>query len=225
MMAAEMAVIRLTHVADLPSPEELVRKLQDATPPPSGPSGGRPAPHAGGATAISRTPAPTHSGPSGPSASGAQTAVALQTDLLQHYARFEDVVELIRMHRDVKLLVEVETGLRLVSYQPGRIEVNPTADAARDLVGRLGARLQAWTGNRWAISVVDGGAPTIAETRDAAENAVRAEAEAHPLVQAVIAAFPKAKITDIRTEADKTLDALTDALPEVDEEWDPFDED
>jgi DNA polymerase-3 subunit gamma/tau len=135
------------------------------------------------------------------------------------------VVELIRMHRDVKLLVEVETGLRLVSYQPGRIEVNPTADAARDLVGRLGARLQAWTGNRWTISVVDGGAPTIAETRDAAENAVRAEAEAHPLVQAVIAAFPKAKITDIRTEADKTLDALTDALPEVDEEWDPFDED
>ena len=34
MMAAEMAVIRLTHVADLPSPEELVRRLQDAPPPP-----------------------------------------------------------------------------------------------------------------------------------------------------------------------------------------------
>jgi DNA polymerase-3 subunit gamma/tau len=226
MMAAEMAVIRLTHVADLPSPEELVRKLQDATPPPSGPSGARAAPKGGGgATAISGTVAPTHSGPSGPSASGAQTAVALQTDPLQHYARFEDVVELIRMHRDVKLLVEVETGLRLVSYQPGRIEVNPTPDAARDLVGRLGARLQAWTGNRWAISVADGGTPTIAQTRDAAENAVRAQAQAHPLVQAVIAAFPKAKITDIRTEADKTQEAFEDALPEVDDEWDPFDED
>ena len=92
-------------------------------------------------------------------------------------------------------------------------------------MGRLGARLQAWTGNRWAISVADGGAPTIAETRDAAENAIRHEAEQHPLVQAVIAAFPKAKITEIRTEADKTQEALTDALPEVDEEWDPFDED
>ena len=34
MMAAEMAVIRLTHVADLPTPEELVRKLKDA---PDGP--------------------------------------------------------------------------------------------------------------------------------------------------------------------------------------------
>ena len=36
MMAAEMAIIRLTHVADLPSPEELVSKLKD-TPVPSGP--------------------------------------------------------------------------------------------------------------------------------------------------------------------------------------------
>jgi DNA polymerase-3 subunit gamma/tau len=225
MMAAEMAVIRLTHVADLPSPEELVRKLQDATPPPSGPSGGRPAPQDGSTTAIASTPAPTYMGSSGPSASGAQAAVALQTEALQHYARFEDVVELIRRHRDVKLLVEVETGLRLVSYQPGRIEVNPTEDAAPDLMGRLGARLQAWTGNRWAISWAKGDAPTIAETRDAAEIAIRHEAEQHPLVQAVIAAFPKAKITEIRTEAEKTLEALTDALPEVDEEWDPFDED
>ena len=36
MMAAEMAVIRLTHVADLPSPEELVRKLKDIPPPIAG---------------------------------------------------------------------------------------------------------------------------------------------------------------------------------------------
>ncbi len=225
MMAAEMAVIRLTHVADLPSPEELVRKLQDATPPPAGPSGGRPAPQGGSTSAMGSAPTPTHSGPGGPSASGAQTAVAMQTDALRHYARFEDVVELIRTHRDVKLLVEVETGLRLVSYQPGRIEVNPTPDAARDLVGRLGARLQAWTGNRWAISIADGGGPTIAETRDAAENALLQEAQAHPLVKAVIAAFPKARITEIRTEAEKELDAREGALPEVDDEWDPFDED
>ncbi|MDX8347188.1 DNA polymerase III subunit gamma/tau [Cognatiyoonia sp. IB215446] len=225
MMAAEMAVIRLTHVADLPSPDELVKKLQDATPPPAKATTARPAPSGNGAHAVSVAPAPTHATPSGPTASGAQTAVALATDALQHYARFEDVVELIRAHRDVKLLVEVENGLRLVSYQPGRIEVNPTANAAPDLIGRFGARLQAWTGNRWAISVAPGGAPTIAEVRDAKQNATRAEAEAHPLVQAVIAAFPKAKITAIRSEADIAQEALADALPEIDEEWDPFDDD
>ena len=36
MMAAEMAVIRLTHVADLPSPDELIRKLRDMPVPPPG---------------------------------------------------------------------------------------------------------------------------------------------------------------------------------------------
>ena len=230
MMAAEMAVIRLTHVADLPTPDELVRKLQDATPPPDGGGGGhRPTQARGSVDATAHPVAQTHSAPVGPTASSsaaAQPLAALASEALAHYARFEDVVELIRRHRDVKLLVEVETGLRLVGYQPGRIAVTPTADAAPDLIGRLGARLQAWTGNRWAISVEQGGdAPTIAERRDAAENALRAEAEAHPLVQAVLTAFPKARITKIETEADKAQDALEDALPEVDEEWDPFDDD
>ena len=37
MMAADMAVIRLTHVADLPGPEELIKRLQDDPPPPQHP--------------------------------------------------------------------------------------------------------------------------------------------------------------------------------------------
>ncbi|AMY71937.1 DNA polymerase III subunits gamma and tau [Frigidibacter mobilis] len=36
MMAAEMAIIRLTHVAELPDPEALLRRLQDAPPLPQG---------------------------------------------------------------------------------------------------------------------------------------------------------------------------------------------
>jgi DNA polymerase-3 subunit gamma/tau len=226
MMAAEMAVIRLTHVADLPTPDELVRKLKDATPPPpsggGGGSGARMAPAGGAAQAISQTHSPTHSGPSGPSASAAPQ---LATEALQHYARFEDVVNLIRAHRDVKLLVEVETGLRLVSYQPGRIEVHPTGDAASDLTQRLGARLQAWTGNRWAVIISnDEGEATIAEVRDAAATALQLQATAHPLVQAVLLTFPKARITDIRTEADRAQEAQTDALAEVEDEWDPFED-
>ncbi len=219
MMAAEMAVIRMTHVADLPPPDDLVRKLQDATPPPSSSS-----------SPQTQTPPPTgaptaHHAPRS-NGTSPQAALAVATDALAHYATFKDVVDLIRRHRDVKLLVEVETSLRLISYQPGRIEVTPTPDASRDLIGKLGSRLQAWTGNRWAITVSDGGtAPTIAETRDAAETALRESVSQHPLVQAVLDTFPKATIHKIETEADKEQDALVDALPEVNDEWDPFDED
>ncbi len=235
MMAAEMAVIRLTHVADLPSPEELVRRLQDAPVPPAPNGGGgggggarQSAPGSGGGAVQARgTPAPTHSGPSGPSArGGAQPALAVVADqALARYGRFEDVVELIRTHRDVHLLIEVETTLRLARYSPGRIEFEPTPDARPDLAQRLGQRLQLWTGARWALSVVsEGGQATVAETRDAAEMALRQQAEEHPLVRAVLAAFPKARITEIRTEADRREDAAAEALAEVEDEWDPFEE-
>lgn len=225
MMAAEMAVIRLTHVADLPSPEELVRKLQDTPPPGPRGGGGQPrAPQAPGADARAYQPAPTHGSPSGPVA---QLAVAAEVEqALARFPQFDDVVALIRQHRDVKLLVEVETGLRLVRYSPGRIEFEPAQGAVPDLAQRLGSRLQAWTGNRWAISVVsEGGAPTIAETRDAQEAALRAEAEEHPLVQAVFTAFPNARISTIKSSKEIATEARQDALPEVDEEWDPFEED
>jgi len=221
MMAAEMAVIRLTHVADLPTPEDLVRKLRDAPPPgPAAPAGG-----GGGdrrATAQGG-PAPTHAGPSGPSAHGALAVKAEAA--LARYARFDDVVELVRAHRDVKLLVEIETGLRLVSYAPGRIAFEPAETAPADLASRLGSRLQAWTGVRWAVSIEQGGGPTIAETRDAEVRAMHEEAEAHPLVQEVLRAFPKARITEVRSRAALEAEAGVEALPEVSEEWDPFEED
>ena len=226
MMAAEMAVIRLTHVADLPTPDDLVRKLQDTTPPPSG-GGGRPAPSAGHSTETrSQTPAPTHSGASGPSAHSAQTAVAIATDdSLARFATFESVVALIRRHRDAKLLVDVESGVKLVSYAPGWIEFEQAPDAAPDLAQRLGARLQAFTGNRWAISVTgSGGSPTITELRDKADVELREKAAKHPLVQAVLMQFPTAQITEIRSPKELETEAAEDALPEVDEEWDPFED-
>ncbi len=228
MMAAEMAIIRLTHVADLPSPEELIRRLQDTpTPPPNGgPGPGIPAP--GHSMATAQAPAqPTYT--AAPRGNAGAPTAALAQDVqtaLAHYPTFDHVVELIRANRDVKLLVEVETGLRLVAYQPGRIEFTPSDKAPAELAQKLGSGLQRWTGNRWAVSVVsDGDAPTIAETRDAAELALKAQAKEHPLVQAVLTHFPKARITRIETPEQRAAQVETEALPEVEDEWDPFEED
>ena len=228
MMAAEMAIIRLTHVADLPSPEELVRKLNNATPPPPPPNGGgngggmAPAQSGGGTTAYASTPVM-----SGDSSGGAKLALAVNADQsLARYPTFEHVIELIRSSRDVKLLVDLETTLQLAAYQPGRIEFVPTDRAPRDMAQRLGAKLQQLTGNRWAVIVVnEGGAETIAEVRDAADNALQAKATNHPLVQAVLTQFPKAKIKSIRTPEQIAAEAVQDALPEVEGEWDPFEDD
>ncbi|SDF01240.1 DNA polymerase III subunit gamma/tau [Sulfitobacter delicatus] len=225
MMAAEMAVIRLTHVADLPSPEELVRKLQNSSPPPAPVGGGGNGAAQGnpGAQAVHQAQQRMASNP-GPQ--GQTTALAQDLDAaLARFPTFEHVVELIRVNRDVKLLVEVETCVQLAAYQPGRIEFVPTDDAPRDLAQRLGQKLQLWTGNRWAVSLVnEGGAETIAQIRDARELALKAKAKDHPMMQAVLAQFPKARITAIRTPEDIAAAATAEALPEVEDEWDPFED-
>ena len=229
MMAAEMAIIRMTHVADLPTPDELVKKLADATPPSSGPSGSSPTGGGnGGGTGFSQsTQAVARSSAGGSGASSGATALAQDAlEALSRYPTFDHVVELIRANRDGKLLMDVEAGVRLVAYQPGRITFEPSPKAPADLANRLGQRLQGWTGNRWAITLVnEDGAETIEERRTAGERAREAEARAHPLVSAVFEAFPTAKILSIRSEADIAAEAQSEALPEVEDEWDPFEED
>lgn len=208
-MAAEMAVIRLTHVADLPSPEELVRTLRD---------GGNTSTRAAPAPAPPRAPVPQASRTS--AAPAAMPAPA--PNPLDRFARFEDVLTLVRDNRDLLLLQELESGLRLARYQPGRIEFELAPGAARDLPQRLGQRLQAWTGARWAVSVVsEGGAPSIREAEAAQANALETEALSHPLVQAALRAFPKAKLR-VQPRPEPTPAAL--APDDAPDDWDPFEE-
>ncbi|MFV2038556.1 MAG: DNA polymerase III subunit gamma/tau, partial [Paracoccaceae bacterium] len=70
MMAAEMAVIRLTHVADLPSPEELLRKLNEGAPPdaPARPTPPVPAPGVDTSTLAATRPPNGGGGGGGPQA-------------------------------------------------------------------------------------------------------------------------------------------------------------
>ncbi|WP_071798402.1 DNA polymerase III subunit gamma/tau [Natronohydrobacter thiooxidans] len=223
MMAAEMAIIRLTHVADLPSPEELVRKWHDATPPPAGGPGGRPA-----APAPAGAGAPRASGGRG-GGSGPQAALAGAVPALAHYPDFDAVVALIQQKRDMALLLEVETTLRLVKYSPGRIEFQPTPDAAPDLAARLAGRLQGWTGARWGVSVTStGGGATLAELRTAESDAKAAQARENPVVAAVFAAFPTARIAEIRDlrapEAEAEDASLTETVAAFDPDWDPFED-
>ncbi|MDD9979305.1 MAG: DNA polymerase III subunit gamma/tau [Boseongicola sp.] len=228
MMAAEMAIIRMTHVAEMPTPGELVAKLKDATPPPAGPGGGNggsTSTTSSGAKAVADRQASMTSG-GNVTASGAQTALAQDpSSALARFPTFQNVVDVIRANRDVKLLVEVEGGVRLISYQPGRIEFSPAPNAAADLAQRLGSRLQSWTGVRWAVSVAaDGGEPTIAEARDQKRNALEEQAREDPTVAAILSAFPGSRIADLKTAEEIASETATEALAEVEDEWDPFEE-
>ena len=143
-----------------------------------------------------------------------------------NYTKFDHVLELIKQKRDAKLLIDIESGLRLVSYRPGYIEFTPTDLAPANLAQRLSNRLKEWTGIRWAVSVVrDGEAQTIVEKKEKIAKELKTEAYAHPFVKEVLVQFPAARIVNVVSRKKLEEEAAIQALGEVDNEWDPFEED
>ena len=224
MMAAEMAIIRITHVSDLPSPGELVKKLTNSQPDNTvvkKESSERPTINTTSSNYIQSQSKETNS-----TSIDGNTAIALDAETLAlQYPTFESVLEIIRKFRDMKLLIDVENSIRLSSYMPGRIEFTPTKDAPKDLAQRLGQLLQSWTGFRWAVTVVSHcSAKTIQEHRNAEEAQLELDAKLHPFVKTVFEKFPKASITEIKSQTQIITEAAQTSLPEIEGEWDPFEE-
>ena len=233
MMAAEMAIIRLTHVAELPSPEELVRKLrsQPMNPPSGGGNSSGPTMQAGSGT-VER------SGTIGGTPSGSPVAMIVgggqvqvrppnESQALDRFIRFDQVIDLIRSKRDLKLLMEVESSVRLSKYSPGRIEFQPTETAPPDLAARLAQQLQIWTGVRWGVSVVsEGGGETVVEQKAAQRSDLVGRAMQHPLVAAALLRFPGSEIHEIKTLEEITADPEDELTAlNLDDDWDPFEDD
>jgi DNA polymerase III subunit gamma/tau len=188
--AAEMVLIRLCYLAEVPPPGELVRRLTE-----------------GGAT-VAPVPAPAPSGGGGGTravANGPPVPMAAEAPRQAPSPRnFRDVVALAA-GREPMLHSHLLHSVHLVRFAPPVIELRPQPDAPRDLAARLAAVLLEVTETRWTIALSAApGEPTVAEQGVAADNERRSNAADHPLVRAVLAAFPGARIEavhDARVDA------------------------
>ncbi|WP_428699217.1 DNA polymerase III subunit gamma/tau [Stappia sp.] len=130
-----------------------------------------------------------------------------------------DCAALAAEKRDIRLKVEIERQMRLVRFEPGRIEIQPVRDADPDLAGRLGRKLSEWTGRRWIVTVSrTEGRPTLHEEREETQRQLISDAKAEPAVAALLATFPGAKVVDVRvsTAEDTPLD-----MAPVEDDTDP----
>jgi DNA polymerase-3 subunit gamma/tau len=218
LASAEMALIRLAYASDLPSPEETIRKLSQAT---DGPRQAPPLPSGGGGPRASMrlaaiAPAPVASAPSPP----APATVSRLT-------RFDDVLTLARSKRDIQLVQSLERDVRLARFEQGSIAFTLVEGAEPGLAQTLSRRLQEWTGERWMVALVGGStAPTLRETAQAREAERTSNAASHPLVQKVLDRFKGARIVDVRRpEAPSpTAGEVDDEVGYADSGADPADE-
>ena len=205
--AAEMVLVRIAYVADMPTPDEAIRMIEQS---------------GGGSPVVSGSPAPSRAAPastvssmssapmraptaqrSGAEASArpqmASPAPEPQSAPALRITSFAQLVALAGEKRDLLIKAALEADMRLVRMEDGRLEVALERHAARALVSDLSRKLEQWTGRRWTVIVSnEAGQPTLRSQTEHAKNEHARAAEADPRVQEVLARFPGAKVVEVR---------------------------
>ena len=246
--AAEMVLIRLCHVHDLPTPGELVRRLSESRPPSAAPAvaaegpGGDPADPPGGggslrvsnggAAAMARAAQPlalANAQPAPAPEAAAEPAPVPQSAPAPSLRSWREVVAFVATQREASLHGHLRHSVHLVRFAAPVIELRPQPQAPRDLTQRLAAILSAATGTRWTIAVSRAtGEPTLSEQSDEVEARNLSGAQAHPLVLAILSAFPGAvlgSLRDTRLDEYGLIPELPHAEPDLDSvpPWSPLD--
>jgi DNA polymerase-3 subunit gamma/tau len=212
LAAAEMVLVRIAYAADLPTPDEVIRDIQQ--------NGGAPAPTNGGGSARGSA-APRFDSPRGAprgSLASAQLITAQVPDIsavrteqpapTMSVASFPALIALANEKRDILMKTALERDVRLVRYEDGQLEITLEPSARKTLIADLQRKLSEWTGKRWVVVVSrEEGAPTVASQAQVKKSELEQGVRADPLVQAVLARFPGAEIVGVRRRDDMISEA------------------
>jgi DNA polymerase-3 subunit gamma/tau len=201
--AAEMVLVRIAYVADMPTPDEAIRMLEQnggASPvigsaaprgAPAAPSSSMQSPtqRAAPRTGAEPSPRPHIAEPM----ADAQSAPALKLN------SFAELIALAAEKRDLMTKAALEADIRLVRIEDGRLEVALERSAARTLINDLSRKLEQWTGRRWTVIVSnEAGQPTLRSQAQLKQSERERSAESDPRVKEVLARFPGAKVVEVR---------------------------
>jgi len=202
--AAEMVLVRIAYVADMPTPDEAIRMIEQngGTSPVIAAS---PAPRSAPASPVSSMAASPARASAAPrtEASARPQAVASTAEAPSAPAlrinTFPELVALAASQRDLLIKAALEADVRLVRIEDGRLEVSLERCAARALVNDLSRKLEQWTGRRWTVIVSnEAGQPTLREQSLVEKGQRERAAEADPRVKEVLARFPGTKVVEVR---------------------------
>src|SRR3981189_2039501 len=200
--APEMVLVRIAYVADMPTPDEAIRML-DQNGGASPVIAGNAAPRSGPASSLSSvqsSPARASTTPrSSAEASPRPQMIAPISDAQSapaalKIASFPELVALAGQKRDLLTKAALEADVRLVRIEDGRLEVTLERSAARTLINDLSRKLEQWTGRRWTVIVSnEPGQPTLRSQNEAQKNQRELAADPDRRVQEVLGRYPSPK--------------------------------
>ncbi len=212
IQALEMVLIRILYASDMPTPSELIKKLEggnngSANNVSSGNSA--PSSNGSGATAISNQS--INNNPNGSNIVALNAAVKPQEVIhevitpeeivIQDPSSFEEIYDLFVEKREAILSARIHSLVHPVSFKHGLIEIQLKEGADKSISGEITKKLNEWLDTKWTV-VVNANAdalPTLQEIDRAAEKKQMDKAIANPIVKQIMDSFQGAEIIDIRT--------------------------
>ena len=185
LAAAEMIVIRLAYLSDLPDPEQLLKKAKTES-------------ASNIAAAGSTMPVSTTASSPAPVATANENKLE-EAQRLEDFASFAAIVALFKKKREPMLGHQLYSEARLVSFSKGKIELNLHDGIGRDVPGEITAKLKEWSGEPWVITLSkEPGNPPLREQEASRKAAKEAKLKTHPLVEEVLSTFSGAEIKEIK---------------------------
>jgi DNA polymerase-3 subunit gamma/tau len=199
LLAAEMLLVRLAYVADLPPPSALAALLE-----PGGAAAGAPA------SAAAPRPLPAEVAPAdlvvpvedAIVAPGLAEPPAAEAPAPPQPATFAEAVELFRRHDRPRLHSWLHDHVRVVRFEPGQIEIERAEKTPPAWHGEAAQHLSQWTAMPWRLRAVDEpGGPTLAELAAAEQQAQIEALSGDPRIKPILERFPGARIVAVRSAA------------------------
>ena len=217
--AAQMVLIRLAHIAPMPTPAEIIKALPDAPQHPSAPS-----PEQAQAEPSS---APLASSPQPLSGSLADEDAAVTnhtnqkpdeqvntgTDAGADFSSLQQIAARLDEDGEKILAARLRKHLRPVSLSAGKLEVQIDGDVSETLLGQLARFMSQKSGQPWLVSASQQeGGPTLAELDRQEDEQAKQAVAGHPVVAAVLDQFEGAEITAVRPHEPNPDDQLNDEV-------------
>ena len=185
LAALEMAIIRMSYISDLPTPDEIIKKIEEN----KTESSEKKSPNSETNNNIKVVPTV--------SVKPVQQEKIIEENREFDPKGFEDIIELVRLNKNIRLQYDLENNVSLVSFEKGKIELNILNNDEKILFN-LSNKLQEWTNEKWLIvSSSAQGQKTIQELRDDDKFELQSLIKEHPIYKKTIMEFDIVDITSI----------------------------
>jgi DNA polymerase-3 subunit gamma/tau len=111
---------------------------------------------------------------------------------------FEKLVEITNINKEIELKFDLERNVRVVKFENGKIDISFNEKLSKNFVRSLTEKLKLWTGERWIISLSkEVGKSTIFESKETFKKNLLQEALQSEVYKKIKESFPDAELSDV----------------------------